>query len=36
MSTRISPLAGQPVPKALLIDVDKLVGGLLFRAEIGV
>ena len=25
MSTRISPLAGQPVPKALLIDVDQLV-----------
>jgi len=25
MSTHISPLAGQPVPKALLIDVDQLV-----------
>ena len=25
MSTRISPLAGQPVPNALLIDVDQLV-----------
>jgi hypothetical protein len=25
MSTRISPLAGQPVPTSLLSDVDKLV-----------
>ena len=25
MSARISPLAGQPVPTSLLVDVDKLV-----------
>ncbi len=25
MSTRLSPLTGQPVPKARLIDVDQLV-----------